>query len=125
MRRSITLPSSSYITFDTITLWCAQPSTTYWIISPGCAEKILPSPIVTVDDFDDHSVIIKNVNGIYTVEADWLLQVMKGINFDDYESLNYFQKVLINGGVIDALRKKGCSDGDTVSIYELEFDFMD
>ena len=84
-----------------------------------------PAPIVTVDDFDDHSVIIKNVNGIYTVEADWLLQVMKGINFDDYESLNYFQKVLINGGVIDALRKKGCSDGDTVSIYELEFDFMD
>lgn len=65
-----------------------------------------PAPIVTVDDFDDHSVIIKNVNGIYTVEADWLLQVMKGINFDDYESLNYFQKVLINGGVIDALRKK-------------------
>ena len=84
-----------------------------------------PAPIVTVDDFDDHSVIIKYVNGIYTVEADWLLQVMKGINFDDYESLNYFQKVLINGGVIDALRKKGCSDGDTVSIYELEFDFMD
>ena len=84
-----------------------------------------PAPIVTVDDFDDHSVTIKNVNGIYTVEADWLLQVMKGINFDDYESLNYFQKVLINGGVIDALRKKGCSDGDTVSIYELEFDFMD
>lgn len=84
-----------------------------------------PAPIVTVDDFDDHSVIIKNVNGIYTVEADWLLQVIKDINFDDYESLNYFQKVLINGGVIDALRKKGCSDGDTVSIYELEFDFMD
>ena len=25
-----------------------------------------PAPIVTVDDFDDHSVIIKNVNGIYS-----------------------------------------------------------
>ena len=84
-----------------------------------------PAPIVTVDDFDDHTVAIKNVNGIYTVEADWLLQVMKGINFDDYESLNYFQKILINGGVIDALRKNGCSDGDTVSIYDVEFDFMD
>lgn len=84
-----------------------------------------PAPIVTVDDFDDHSVKIKNVNGIYTVEADWLLQVMKSINFDDYESLNYFQKVLINGGVIDALRQNGCSDGDTVSIYDIEFDFMD
>ena len=84
-----------------------------------------PAPIVNVEDFDDHSVTIRNVNGIFTVEADWLLQVMKGINFDDYESLNYFQKVLINGGVIDALRKKGCEDGDTVSIYDVEFDFMD
>lgn len=83
------------------------------------------APVVNVEDFDDHSVTIKNLNGIYTVEADWLLQVMKGINFDDYESLNYFQKVLINGGVIDALREKGCNDGDTVSIYDVEFDFMD
>ncbi len=84
-----------------------------------------PAPVVTAEDFEDHSVDIKNVNGIYTVEADWLLQVMKGINFDDYESLNYFQKVLINSGVIEALRQQGCSDGDTVSIYDVEFDFMD
>ncbi len=83
------------------------------------------APVVTIEDFDDHSVSIKNVNGIYTVEADWLLQVMKGINFDDYESLNYFQKVLVNGGVIDSLRKSGCNDGDTVSIYDIEFDFME
>ena len=96
-------------------------------MSGGPHRRLLSAKIgdIVCWHFDDHSVIIKNVNGIYTVEADWLLQVMKGINFDDYESLNYFQKVLINGGVIDALRKKGCSDGDTVSIYELEFDFMD
>lgn len=83
------------------------------------------APIVKIEDFDDHSVTIKNVNGLFVVEADWLYQVMRSINFDDYESLNYFQKVLLNGGVIDALRKKGCKDGDTVSIYEVEFDFMD
>ncbi|MBQ2093338.1 MAG: Obg family GTPase CgtA, partial [Ruminococcus sp.] len=81
-------------------------------------------PVLTVEDFDDHSVTIKNVNGIYTVEADWLLQVMRGINFDDYESLNYFQRVLTNGGVIEALKEKGCQDGDTVSIYDLEFEFI-
>lgn len=84
-----------------------------------------PAPVLTVEDFDDHSVTIKNVNGIYTVEADWLLQVMRGINFDDYESLNYFQRVLTNGGVIEALKEKGCQDGDTVSIYDLEFEFME
>lgn len=83
-----------------------------------------PAPVLSVEDFDDHSVKIQNVNGIYTVEADWLLQVMRGINFDDYESLNYFQRVLTNGGVIEALKEKGCTDGDTVSIYDLEFEFI-
>ena len=47
------------------------------------------------------------------------------INFDDYESLQYFQRVLISGGVIDALREAGINEGDTVSIYELEFDFVE
>ena len=84
-----------------------------------------PAPVMKVEDFDDHSVTVKNINGVFTVEADWLLQVMKGINFDDYESLSYFQKVLINGGVIDALKANGCEDGDTVSIYDVEFDFME
>ena len=84
-----------------------------------------PAPIMRVEDFDDHSVTVKNVNGVYVVEGDWLLQVMRGINFDDYESLNYFEKVLQNGGVIDALRQKGVQDGDTVSIYDIEFDFME
>ena len=49
---------------------------------------------------------------------------MGSINFDDRESLNYFQKVLRTGGVIDALREKGVKDGDTVSIYDFEFDFI-
>ncbi|MBQ1309435.1 MAG: Obg family GTPase CgtA, partial [Ruminococcus sp.] len=84
-----------------------------------------PPPVLQAEDFADHSVTIKNNNGIYTVEGDWLLQVMRGINFDDYESLNYFQKVLVNGGVIEALRQKGVQDGDTVSIYDIEFDFME
>lgn len=84
-----------------------------------------PEPVKTVDDYNDHKVDIKVIDGIYNVEADWLLQVMKSINFDDYESLNYFQKVLIKGGVIDALKENGCQEGDTVSIYELEFDFVE
>ena len=59
------------------------------------------------------------------VEADWLLPVLRSINFDDYESLQYFQRVLIQTGVIDALREAGVQEGDTVSLYDLEFDFME
>ena len=49
---------------------------------------------------------------------------MNQINFDDYESLNYFQRALQKGGVFEALEAKGCVDGDTVSIYEFEFDYV-
>lgn len=50
-------------------------------LPPISKYKAEPAPIVKVEDFDDHSVTIKNVNGIYTVEADWLLQVMKRHQF--------------------------------------------
>ena len=49
---------------------------------------------------------------------------MQGINFDDYESLQYFQRVLQSAGVIDALVKAGVAEGDTVSLYNFEFDFV-
>ena len=31
----------------------------------------------------------------------------------------------MNTGVIDALREAGCGEGDTVSMYDLEFDFIE
>lgn len=84
-----------------------------------------PAPIVTAEDFDDHSVTIRKEDNVYFVEAKWLYNVMRSVNFDDYESLNYFQNTLLNNGVIDALRDAGINEGDTVSIYDLEFDFVE
>ena len=33
-------------------------------------------------------------------------------------------KFLQKAGVFDALEAKGCKDGDTVSIYDFEFDYV-
>ncbi len=63
-------------------------------------------------------------HGTYYVEGEWLYNLMGTINFSDYESLNYFQKVLQKSGVFEALEKKGCRDGDTVCIYDFEFDYI-
>ena len=60
----------------------------------------------------------------FIVEGEWLYNFMGQINFGDYESLNFFQRVLIKNGVIDLLRKEGVEEGDTVSIYDFEFDFV-
>lgn len=67
---------------------------------------------------------VEEKNGIYVVEAEWLKKIMATINPDDYESLQYFQRVLHTSGIIDALLEAGCRDGDTVSIYDMEFDYL-
>ena len=84
-----------------------------------------PAPVIPAEEIDRHEVKITVQDDVYFVEGDWLLQVMKSVNFDDYESVNYFQRVLTNGGVIDALRDAGIDEGDTVSIYDLEFEFVE
>ena len=50
---------------------------------------------------------------------------MESTNFSDPDSLSYFQRSLINAGVIDALREKGIKEGDTVRIDDFEFDFIE
>ena len=62
---------------------------------------------------------------VYFVEASWLLKILHRCDLDDYESLQYFQRVLETSGIFDALREKGIREGDTVSIYDLEFEFVD
>ena len=60
----------------------------------------------------------------FIVEGQWLFDFMSRINFYDHESLNYFQRVLIKNGVIEKLREAGVEEGDTVNIYDYEFDFV-
>ena len=77
-----------------------------------------------VIDTGDRTVNITNEDGVYVVEAEWLYNFMGSINFDDRESLSYFQRVLKSSGVIEQLEAAGVKDGDTVSMYEFEFDFV-
>ncbi|MDD6146805.1 MAG: GTPase ObgE [Oscillospiraceae bacterium] len=63
-------------------------------------------------------------DGVYFVEAPWLIKIICRTDLDVYESLQYFQRVLISSGIIDALRDAGVQEGDIVSIYDYEFEFM-
>ena len=77
-----------------------------------------------VIDDGDRTVDIRFEDGVYYVEGDWLYNFMGSINFDDRESLSYFQRVLKSSGLIEQLEEAGVKDGDTVSIYDFEFDFI-
>ncbi|MCL2056361.1 MAG: GTPase ObgE [Oscillospiraceae bacterium] len=63
-------------------------------------------------------------DGVFTVEADWLAPVLSSVNMDDYESLQYFQRVLRSSGIIAKLDEMGVAEGDTVSILGFEFDYV-
>ena len=61
---------------------------------------------------------------VYIVEAEWLGKILMKTDLNDYESLQYFQNVLQSSGIIKSLIEKGITEGDTVSIYDLEFDYV-
>ncbi|MBR3290364.1 MAG: GTPase ObgE [Clostridia bacterium] len=76
------------------------------------------------DAMEKRKVTVTRHDGVFFVEGEWLLTVLRGIRTDDYESLQYFERVLNATGVIDALREAGVAEGDTVSIYNYEFEFI-
>lgn len=81
-------------------------------------------PVESYFKRDDGFKITVVEDGYYLVEASWFPRVLKGIDTEDYESLQYMQRVLEKSGVFNALREKGIQEGDTVSIYDIEFEYV-
>ena len=76
-----------------------------------------------LDEVQDEGLQIDIEDGVYVVTGKSLRRIMYSVNFDDMESLQYFQKAMESQGVFDKLREMGIEDGDTVRIYEIEFEF--
>lgn len=67
---------------------------------------------------------ITNEDGVFIVTADWLAPILYNCNMEDYESLQYFQRVLRQSGIIDELERMGIEEDDVVSIYDFEFNYV-
>jgi len=44
---------------------------------------------------------------------------------NNFDSLQYFQRAIQRAGIVDALKDLGIRDGDTVKMYDLEFDYIE
>ncbi len=94
--------------------------------------KLLPPLIVYESEYapedayqgGSKETTVRRENDTFYVEGEWLYNLMGQINFDNYESLNFFQRVLQNSGVFSLLEEHGCRDGHTVSIYDFEFEYV-
>lgn len=61
---------------------------------------------------------------VYVVVGALVDMLCRNVVLSDPDSMAYFQKILREKGVIQQLIKMGIKEGDTVSIGEVEFDFV-
>ena len=67
---------------------------------------------------------IRRDGDTWLVEGPWLQRLMANVNFSDYESRMYFDKMLRQSGLFDTLEQMGIEDGHIVSMYNLEFEYQ-
>ncbi len=86
--------------------------------------EVKPIPMEMLENKKSTGFKVSVIDDTYYVEAEWLLKILNKTDIEDYESLQYFQKVLGTSGILDELRRRGIQDGDTVNIYDLEFEYV-
>lgn len=96
--------------------------------------RTLPVPKAVVEDGvieewalekDETDFEVYRQDGVYYVDGPLIRDIMAKTDPNDADSMRHFQKLLVDFGIIKALRKEGAKTGDTVSLEGLEFDFMD
>jgi GTP-binding protein len=86
------------------------------------AEPLTPEELAAMNDNREFNITIED--GVYYVEAEWLESIIRTVNLDDYSSLQYMQRVLINTGIIKKLEEMNINENDTVDIFGYRFDFI-
>ena len=80
------------------------------------------APVIEIGDPSEFE--IEHLGSTWIVSGTWLERLILDINFDDYESRNYFDLQLRKSGLFTRLEEMGIQDGDTVNIYDFEFEYQ-
>ena len=98
------------------------------------AEKLKSLPPVTIYEPEYVEVIepagdpkaleIEHLGSTWVITGTWLERMVVNINFDDYEARNYFDLQLRKCGLFQRLEEMGIQDGDTVDIYDMQFEYQ-
>ena len=104
------------------------------LINAAAAElRKLPPVVVFESDYvpkqrvrgNPEDLMIEVYGDVWTIEGPWIERLVQNVNFSDYESRMFFERVLRNAGVYKRLEGMGIKEGDTVSIYNIEFEYVE
>ena len=84
--------------------------------------EYVPKPPVI--DYSQPLDVQRLDDGTWVVDGPWLQRLMSSVNLNDYESRMYFDKTLRESGLYQRLEEMGIQDGDTVSLYDFEFEYQ-
>jgi GTP-binding protein len=98
------------------------------------AAKLVELPEITLGAGEEEETVytageeepftVRREGKVFIVEGNWVRKLVGSTNFEIFESIQYFQRSLKDKGVIDALEKLGIHEGDTVKIYDIEFEYI-
>ncbi len=63
--------------------------------------------------------------GYYVVEGRAVEKMIGYTNIDTEKGLDFVQKFIKDNGILQELKRKGVQEGDTVKIYDVEFEYME
>ena len=87
------------------------------------ADEVTPEERLT-RGAGERTTTVRRENRTFFVEGEWLRNLLGQVNFEDRESIAFFQRILLKEGVIDRLRAAGIEEEDIVNIYDFEFEFL-
>ncbi len=88
--------------------------------------KKFESEIFEIDKRDKTSIVIEKINEqTFRVSGGYVENLVRGVFLHDYTSFSYFQKRLIDDGIIEKLKEQGLKNGDTVEIKDISFEYIE
>lgn len=77
------------------------------------------------DEAEGGFTVTRADDAAFVVEGAMIDKMLGYTNLESEKGFLFFQNFLRERGILDALRKAGIKEGDTVRMYEFEFDFYD
>ncbi|MBQ6492666.1 MAG: GTPase ObgE [Erysipelotrichaceae bacterium] len=91
------------------------------LYNPEMADKKVVYTYTEPEEFE----IFNEGNGIWRVEGDKITRLFRNTDFKDDDAVLRFSRALSRMKLDEALRNKGCRNGDQVFIEDYSFDFVD
>ena len=73
--------------------------------------------------YEDLPYTVEQADGMYVVEGPKIEKMLGYTNMDSEKGFAFFQRFLREQGIIKELENMGIEDGDTVRMYDFEFDY--